>query len=154
MAESRKEKVNAQLRKMLDRWEDRDSEFRQYVAWRTENLKLLGAGNTSGILAIAVFLTTGARIGGMVIIAKLCLLVFGVGFGAFFWGYRTLYRCAGHMEDGLITLRAGAEIESKSVGGSISRAADYSERTGMLVLISTICFALASFIAFLGLLLS
>ena len=82
------------------------------------------------------------------------LLLFGVEFGAFFWGYRILWRCAGHMEDGLMSLRAGSEIESKGVSASISRAVDYSERTGMLVLISTICFAVASFIAFLGLLLS
>jgi hypothetical protein len=154
MAETRKEKGIAQLKQMLDRWEDADGEFRQYVAWRTDNLKLIGAGNTSGLLAIAVFLTTGTRTAGMVAAAKFCLFLFGVGFGAFFWAYRTLYRCASLMEDGLISLRAGSEIESKGVSASVSSAMDYSERTGVLVLVSTICFAVASIIAFIGLLLS
>jgi hypothetical protein len=80
MTGSRKEKGIAQLKQMMDRWEDADGEFRQYVAWRTDNLKLIGAGNTSGTLAIAVFLTTGTRTGGMVVAAKLCLFLFGVGF--------------------------------------------------------------------------
>jgi uncharacterized membrane protein YidH (DUF202 family) len=105
MAETRKEKGIAQLKQMLDRWEDVDGEFRQYVAWRTDSLKLIGAGNTSGLFAIAVFLTTGTRTGGMVAAAKICLFLFGVGFGAFFWAYRALHRCASFMEDGLISLR-------------------------------------------------
>lgn len=152
MAQSRKEKGIAQLKRMLTRWENEDGEFRQYVAWRVDTLKLIGAGNTSGIFAIAVFLTTGTRAVGVVEAAKVCLCLFFVGFGAFFWAYRTLYRCAGHIEDALIGLRAGSEIGSKGMNASVSLAIDYSERSGVLVVISTICFALASIIAFIGLL--
>jgi hypothetical protein len=55
MVETRKEKVIALLTKLLARWEGQDGEFRQYIAWRMECLKLVGAGNTSGIFAVAVF---------------------------------------------------------------------------------------------------
>ncbi len=154
MAQSRKEKGIAQLRKMLTRWQNIDSEFRQYISWRVETLRLIGAGNTSGLFAIALFLTTGARTGGIVGAAKICLLLFFIGFGAFFFAYRTLYRCAGHMEDCLLALRAGGDVSSSGVNKSVSSAIDESERSGVLVMVSTICFVVASVIAVVGLLLS
>ena len=75
MAETRKEKGIKQLTQMLTRWENWDDEFRQYIAWRMDSLKMLGAGNTSGILAVAVFLTTGnSKAGWMLGVAKVCLI--------------------------------------------------------------------------------
>lgn len=149
---TRKQSGIAQLKGMLTRWEEEDGEFRSYIAWRMDTLRLLGAGNTSGIFAVAVFLTTGTRTGGFIVAAKLCLILFFVGFGAFFLAYRTLYRCAGHIEDGLIALRGGSEISSNGVSKSVSSAIDESERSGIFVLISTLCFAAACIVAVLGLL--
>jgi hypothetical protein len=92
--------------------------------------------------------------GGVVITAKLCLILFFVGFSAFAFAYRTLYRCGGHIEDGLIALRTGIDIGNHGVKASVSRAAEFSEKSGVLVLVSTICFGVASILAFLGLLFS
>jgi hypothetical protein len=153
MAETRKEKGIKQLTQMLTRWENWDDEFRQYIAWRMDSLKMLGAGNTSGILAVAVFLTTGnSKAGWMLGVAKVCLILFFIGFGGFFFAYRTLYRCANHMEDGLLAMRAGGDVENKGVKESISEAIDFSEKSGVFVLVSTYCFAIGSVIAFIGLL--
>jgi hypothetical protein len=154
MTQTRKEKGVAQLKQMLNRWEDMDGEFRQYISWRMETLKLIGAGNTSGLFAIAVFLTAGIRTDGIVGAGKFCLFLFFIGFGAFFLAYRTLYRCAGHIEDGLIAMRGGSDVSSKGVNESVSNAIDESERSGVLVMISTISFVVASVMAIVGLLLS
>jgi hypothetical protein len=154
MAQSRKEQGIAQLKQMASRWVDEDGEFRQYISWRAETLKLLGAGNTSGILAVIVFLTASAKSADHVVGAKWCLVLFFVGFWAFFFAYRTLYRCAGSIEDALIALRHGSKIESNGVIKSISSAIDESERSGLLVLVATGCFAFGLTIAVISLLLS
>jgi uncharacterized membrane protein len=151
MAQSRKEKGIAQLKRMTARWANEDSEFRQYISWRAESLKLLGAGNTSGILAVGIFLTTGSRPAGLVLAAKWCLALFFGGFVSFFLAYRTLYRCAGSIEDALLALRHGSKLESNGVTTSVSNAINESERSGVLVLISTACFLVGIAIAFVGL---
>jgi hypothetical protein len=84
---------------------------------------MIGAGNTSGILAIAVFLTPGTRTAGVIFVAKVCLLAYAVGFGAFFCAYRLLYKTAGRIEDGLIALRRGRDCD-----GNVSKAIDQIEK--------------------------
>jgi hypothetical protein len=150
--ETRKEKGAAQLKEMIARWKEKDGEFRSYLSWRVDNLKLLGAGNSSGLFAVAVFLTTGTRTDGILTAAKACLTLFFMGFSLFFFAYRILYRCAGHIEDALVALRTGSQMTTNKVLTSITRAIDESERSGVLVLNSTICFVLASVVAFIGLL--
>jgi hypothetical protein len=143
-----KQKGLAQLKDMLDHWSEKDSDFRSYVSWRSDMFKMVGAGNTSGIFALAVFLTTSTRTGGIVFAAKLCLIIYAVGFGLFVYAYRTLYRCVGHIEDCLISLRRGLPEIDKAA----SVALDESQQTGMPIFSSVLCFFAASLIAILGLL--
>jgi len=152
MAETRKQKGVAQLKRMATRWAEKDGEFRQYISWRAETLKLLGAGNSSGVFAVAVFLTTGTRTDGLLTAGKWCLMFFAVGFFTFFAAYRTLYRCAGHIEDALIALRHGSKIESAGVTSSVDSAITESERSGLLVMFSTGGFLVGLIIALIGLL--
>ncbi|MCP3386006.1 hypothetical protein NLM31_37060 [Bradyrhizobium sp. CCGUVB4N] len=84
MDDDQKRRGIAQFTDMLDHWEEKDGEFRSFVSWPSDTFKMIGAGNTSGILAIAVFLTTGTRTAGVLFAAKICLLIYAVGFGAFF----------------------------------------------------------------------
>jgi hypothetical protein len=149
MDEQQRKKGIGQLTDMLAHWEEKDSEFRAYVSWKSDTFKMIGAGNTSGIFAIAVFLTTGTRTTGVLIAAKLCLLIYAVGFGAFFCAYRLLYRTAAHIEDGLIAQRRGLDSDQ-----SIVIALDKSKKMALPILISAGCFLVASLIAVIGLLFS
>jgi hypothetical protein len=152
--EEMKKKGIAQLQAMAARWTDQDGEFRQYVTRRIDMLKMIGAGNTSGALALAVFLTTGTRTAAIISGAKIALLLFAIGMGAFVIALRSLYLFESDFEAALLFLRGGKKPESTEVTTQITSAFDRSEQSGGLVVTSLWCFILASLICFVGLIFS
>jgi hypothetical protein len=154
MTPSSKDKAISQLKIQIGRWINQDGEFRQFISPRTDTLKMLGAGNTSGALSLAVFLTAGTRGASLIIAAKVCLCIFVIGLATFVMAYRNLYLFVSDVENTLLLLRKGDKMEDKLVKSKIEGAIDRSEKSGYLVASSVACFVLGSLICFFGLLIS
>jgi hypothetical protein len=149
-----KEQGIKQLKMLAVRWVNQDGEFRQYITRRLDMLKMIGAGNTSGALALAVFLTTGARTASLIIWAKVGVFIFFVGLGSFVLALRNLYRFEQDIEAVLMFLRAGSKPEAKEVKQELSNAIDRSERSALLIAVSLLPFVIGSIICFVALLFS
>jgi hypothetical protein len=147
------EHAAAQIKALVSRWEAEDGEFARFYTRRIDTLKMLGAGNAAGAVAVAAFLTTGTRAGEEVVAAKICLAVFFVGLAAFTFAYRLLYFFGCDIEDALTLLRSGQSIDSGKVKGFISAAAKRSERAAGLNLAGFWCLFIGGLICFAALLL-
>jgi beta-lactamase regulating signal transducer with metallopeptidase domain len=101
---------------------------------------MLGGGHASGLLAVAVFLTTGTRAASAITAAKYWLIVFVVGIAAFVLAYRNLYRFESDLEDALILLRGGANIDDDRIRQRVETAIVKSKRSGILVAVTFGCF--------------
>jgi hypothetical protein len=142
MDEKYRAKGIAQIKTMFSRWEDEDGEFRNYVARRVDTLKMVGAGNASGLIAIAAYLTAGTRQGLFAFVAKLLILIFSIGTGAFILAFRNLYHLELDVEDGLLLLRGGKEVDDTKVENRAEKVLDRSEKSGALVAIAFGCLLL------------
>ena len=131
-----------QISAMLGRWEDEDGEFRSYVGRRIDMLKMLGTGNASGLFAVAAYLTTGTRIGGMGIAAKVFVIVFFAGVGAFVLAFRNLYRFELDVESALLLMRGGKDTSDSTVAEFVKAIFDRSEKSGVLIAIAFGCLLL------------
>lgn len=149
-----KEQGVSQLQMLAVRWLNQDGEFRQYVTRRMDILKMLGAGNTSGALALAVFLTTGTRTASLIFWAKLGFFIFFVGLCAFVIAFRNLYRFEGDVEAALLLLRGGSKPQDKAVKTELENAIDRSEQSPWLIAASLVAFMVGSVICLLGVLFS
>jgi hypothetical protein len=154
MDEQEKEKAINQFKVMLSQWLQDDSQFRNYTKRRSEALKMLGGGNASGLLAVAVFLTTGSRAASALTAGKYCVVVFLVGFAAFMLAYRNFYRFESDVEDAMILLWGGADLDDSSVKKRIESALGRSERSGKYVALTLGCFVIGGLVCCLGLLMN
>jgi hypothetical protein len=132
-AEQQKELTVKELQGMLARWQDDDSEFRNYTKRRFETLKLIGAGNGTAMLAIAVFLTSDKATSG-VIAGKWCFAFFAIGFASFMLAYRYLYRFESDLEEAVLAVRAEYAVTDKVVTERLQDAFLRSERGAIAVL--------------------
>jgi hypothetical protein len=147
------EKAIKQFKVMIARWEEEDAEFNRFITRRGDTLKMLGAGNATGGLALAAFLTTAMRLGAVLVSAKICLLIFFVGLGAFVVAYRSLYNFGSDIEDALTLLRNGESVDSNCVETIITAAVSKSERSGALNLTAFACLLVGGIWSCIGLLL-
>jgi hypothetical protein len=147
------EKGIKQFKNMIARWEEEDAEFNRFITRRSDTLKMLGAGNATGALALAAFLTTATRLGAVLVSAKICLFIFFVGFGAFVVAYRSLYNFGSDLEDALTLLRNGENVDSDPVETIITAAVKKSERSGVLNLTAFACLLFGGLWCCIGLLL-
>jgi hypothetical protein len=152
MADKKPPEGLSQLKTMVSRWEDHDGEFRQFTARRSDTLKMIAAGNTSGLLAVAVFLTAGTRTGPLLAEAKWAFGLFFVGVAAFFVSYRGLYRFEGDIEDALVLVRSNVGINNAGVEKILVTALKRSKRAPYGILISLICLIAGAIICAMGLL--
>jgi hypothetical protein len=154
--EARKEKENenaiTQYRSMLSQWEHDDGEFRNYTRRKAEILKMIGGANATGLLAIAVFLTSANRAASLVAEAKWCLALFVGGFATFIVAYRYFYVFESDLEDALILIRSGKKPEDTKVGEFIERAITRSDRGVLWAAAALGLFLLGAALSCIGLL--
>lgn len=141
----------------VDRWVKNDGEFRQYISRRYEVLKLIGAGNLAGLVAIGAFLHSKdlQTAYWVQFAAKTCWFGFGVGFLTFCISYWLLYRWEMMIDYTLLIRRKEENVtwEDRRLLNLLRNACEASQVAGYLVANSIVCFGLGMLIIFFGVLL-
>lgn len=134
-------------------------EFRKFVSRRSEVLKLLGAGNAAGALALAAFLTTGAEkrdatiAVGAIVFAKLCFSIFGAGTALFGRAYWLLYQFENGY-DALLSNSQGKQLDwsNPALQKELNYVSECSRTVGLVTACSLICLVCGSALSYFGVL--
>jgi hypothetical protein len=131
--------------------------FKEYSDVRVDCIKALGAGNATGLLSIAAFLSTAGKqapiAASIALTAKICLSTFFVGVVAFALAFYYLCHWRMGLDAALSLFPKYNAIDDVVVADSIKEA-DYGfQRAGGYVLLSILCMTLGSTISLLGVLL-
>ena len=148
------ENERQQLHQMLSRWKTQESEFRQFLSYRFDAIKFIGAGNATGLASLALFLTANASTSRplwIMIAAKVCFVFFALGTALAARAYSLLYRFGEDVEHALSILRTTEQSdEYHRVKGLIDQLSRTSERTSPLLVRSIWLFIMGATMAVVG----
>ena|SRR5258705_13999271 len=140
------------FKQSVDRWVEKDGEFRQTLARRYETVKLIGSGHGAGLIAVAAFLNAKDSPQGWALVgAKACWIIFSLGVLMFCLSYYTVYRWESEVEKALFLRRIGTEWDNKNLKGVIQEAVVLLQRWRAVVS-SIVLFGIGMCIVFLGVL--
>jgi hypothetical protein len=145
--------IAAYLKTLTRRWADlplRNPE--NYVDKNYDALKLVGAGNATGLIAISAFITSGTRSSNLMIGGKICLSIFAFGLVSFAASYFFLYHWSFQMDKARQIFGTKNGDADASFDKQIKTAAKSYAEAGRWATISIVCFCVAFLIAVIGIL--
>jgi hypothetical protein len=152
-ADNRYDEMAQYLKGLSERWADlplRSPE--SYVDRNYDALKLVGAGNATGVIALSAFITSATRSVGAINAGKACLLVFAVGVATFAVAYFFLYHWSHQMEHARQRLAQKKDLQEESFNRQTKVAAKSYYEAGRWAAISIGCFSIGFVMAILGVL--
>jgi hypothetical protein len=132
------------LKGLADRW--RESPPRTPEAYIDKNydaLKLVGAGNATGMILLSAFITSGTRAESAVNAGKVCFFVFALGVATFVVAYFFLYHWSHQMDRARLRLMQKKDLEDKEFNRQIRVAAKSYYEAGRWAAISIGCFCVS-----------
>jgi hypothetical protein len=141
------------FQRSVDGWVQKEGEFRQFMSRRFEALKLVGGGNGAGLFAVAAFLNVKEPPQGWVLVgAKACWVVFGVGVFLFCISYKNLYQFELAAENCIFLRRRGDSWEKDALRELMKETQMLSDGGAKIIGTSIACFGIGFAIIFFGIL--
>jgi hypothetical protein len=127
--------------------------FKDYADVRIDALKLLGAGNATGLLGIAAFLaSTGNKAHAAVVVAKVCICLFSLGIVFFGLGVWYMYGWRAALDDALASALKFNTLDNTVIQNSLATAEREFFYAGGFGIGSIACVCLGGFVVIVGIL--